>query len=201
MCDADLDAERKSNSSQQGQLKSERGGEKTKDSRDSTAAAISSSHAPSAKNLGAPPASNSLAASVSKGSVNGSRVTMHSNLVPTETQDMSWSEIDTLDDVKKMAKEPIINDGFPLDFEDKLTQMRRSHAQLLRLMRERNQRLKCAQPKLSTKLESPTQKSRNGPATMNRGQGLDQLLDDPEIVRDGEKYVSQIVDTIKGLDR
>lgn len=149
---------------------------KTKGSPDPTttaaaaAVAANGSSAAASKKLNTPPMSNSPAAGATKGStayersVNGSRITMHSNLVPTETQDVSWSEIDTLDDVKNMAKEPIINDGFPPDFENRLTQMRRSHAQLLRVMRERNERLKHAKPELSRMPAPAAEKGQRGAA-------------------------------------
>ncbi|CAI4037431.1 hypothetical protein SMKI_02G3060 [Saccharomyces mikatae IFO 1815] len=189
-----------------GQLEAKRQKGREKSHPDSTATGKGNSNTLPIKNLSMPLVSNPLTVSVSKGntayerSVNGSRITMHSNLVPTETQDVSWSEIDTLDDVKKMAKEPIINDGFPTDFEDSLTKMRRSHAQLLRLMRERNQRLKCVKPVLSAMLRNPSQKCQHD-ASMDQGREPQPELDDPEITLDGENYVSQIVDTIKGLHR
>ncbi|CAI4059075.1 hypothetical protein N7582_001279 [Saccharomyces uvarum] len=187
---------------------------KTKGSPDSTTAAAAAavaangSSAAASKKLNTPPMSNSPAAGATKGStayersVNGSRITMHSNLVPTETQDVSWSEIDTLDDVKNMAKEPIINDGFPPDFENRLTQMRRSHAQLLRVMRERNERLKHAKPELSRMPAPAAEKGQRGAAAKGpvRGRERERPVDDPELAFDGEKYVGQIVDTIKRLD-
>lgn len=202
--DADSTGRRKSKSREDSpkleQLKAKRNKGKGKGSLDPAASAIGGSSVLPSKNLSTPPAMNPLTTSVSRGntayerSVNGSRITMHSNLAPTETQDVSWSEIDTLDDVKKMAKEPIVNDGFPLDFENDLTQMRRSHAQLLRLMRERNQRLKY------TKLDSPPRNDQHG-TTAYKTQGPEEVFNDPEIALDGEKYVSQLVDTIKDLHR
>ncbi|CAI4060178.1 hypothetical protein SUVZ_04G4080 [Saccharomyces uvarum] len=185
---------------------------KTKGSPDSTAvaaaaAAASGSSAAAFKKLNTPPTSNSPAAGTTKGntayerSVNGSRTTMHSNLVPTETQDVSWSEIDTLDDVKNMAKEPIINDGFPQDFENRIMKMRRSHAQLLRVMRERNERLKHAKPELSTRMPAPPEKGQRGAGAKGSRRGREQPIDDPEIAFDGEKYVGQIVNTIRRLDQ
>lgn len=49
-----------------------------------------------------------------------------------------WSDIDTLDDVKKLADQEIVKDGFPAGFEDKIVKMRVGHAQLLSLMKDRN---------------------------------------------------------------
>lgn len=61
-------------------------------------------------------------------------------------------------------------------------------------MRERNQRLKYA------KLRSSPHKDQHNSAT-NKDQEPDEVLHDPEIALDGEKYVSQVVDTIKDVHR
>ncbi|QID84369.1 hypothetical protein GRS66_006870 [Saccharomyces pastorianus] len=201
-------------SAQPAKLEFKPGKRKIKGSPDSTVAtAAATANGPlpapeASKKLNTPPTSNSPAAGTTtrsntayERSVNGSRITMHSNLVPTETQDVSWSEIDTLDDVKNMAKEPIINDGFPQDFENRLTQMRRSHAQLLRVMRERNERLKHAKPDLSTRMAAPPEKGQRGTSAKGPKREPEQAIDDPEVAFDGEKYVGQIVDTIKRLDQ
>lgn len=92
--DADSTNRRKS-SSQEGnpqlvQLKAKSDKDKRKGSSDSTASIMGSSNALPTKNLTTPPALNPLTTSISRGntayerSVNGSRITMHSNLAPTK---------------------------------------------------------------------------------------------------------------------
>lgn len=46
-------------------------------------------------------------------------------------KDELWTEIDVLDDVKRMAEEQTLYKGFPEDFEDHLGKLRHIHATLL----------------------------------------------------------------------
>lgn len=52
-----------------------------------------------------------------------------------------WSAIDTLDDIRKMAKESKNKDAFPIDFEENLNKSRDVNAKLLNLIRDRSQRV------------------------------------------------------------
>lgn len=58
-----------------------------------------------------------------------------------DSQDRLWTEIDALDDVKKLAHDINLYEGFPLGFEEQLEKMRESHAHLLKAMRDRNAKL------------------------------------------------------------
>lgn len=55
-------------------------------------------------------------------------------------QDKLWTEIDVLDDVKRMANENNLYNGFPPDFENQLGQLRRAHVSLLQTMKEGRER-------------------------------------------------------------
>lgn len=58
-----------------------------------------------------------------------------------DNQDRLWTEIDALDDVKRLAQDVNLYDGFPPGFEDQLAKIRDSHAHLLKAMRDRNVRI------------------------------------------------------------
>lgn len=58
-----------------------------------------------------------------------------------DSQDRLWTEIDALDDVKRLAQEVNLYDGFPPGFEEQLIKIRESHAHLLKAMRDRNARI------------------------------------------------------------
>ncbi|KAG0673808.1 hypothetical protein C6P43_001024 [Kluyveromyces marxianus] len=46
-------------------------------------------------------------------------------------KDRIWTDIDTLDDVKRMATEGPVSVGFPENFEEDITRLRQMHAALL----------------------------------------------------------------------
>lgn len=58
-----------------------------------------------------------------------------------DSQDKLWTEIDALDDVKKLAAETNLYDGFSPEFEDQLKKVRESHTKLLQVMKNRHARL------------------------------------------------------------
>lgn len=58
-----------------------------------------------------------------------------------DSQDRLWTEIDALDDVKRLAQDVNLYEGFPPGFEEQLTKIRESHAHLLKAMRDRNARI------------------------------------------------------------
>ncbi|SCU88051.1 LAFA_0E10418g1_1 [Lachancea sp. 'fantastica'] len=52
-------------------------------------------------------------------------------------QDRLWTQIDVLDDVRRMAREKDTSDGFPAGFEPQLKQLREAHVKLLNTMKTR----------------------------------------------------------------
>lgn len=56
----------------------------------------------------------------------------------SDHQDKLWTEIDALDDVKRLASSENMFAGFPAGFEEKLERLRKAHSHLLRTMRERD---------------------------------------------------------------
>lgn len=58
-----------------------------------------------------------------------------------DSQDRLWTDIDALDDVKKLAHDINLYEGFPVGFEEQLEKMRESHAHLLKAMRDRNAKI------------------------------------------------------------
>ncbi|CAR25991.1 ZYRO0A13024p [Zygosaccharomyces rouxii] len=55
-----------------------------------------------------------------------------------DNQDRLWTQIDALDDVKKLASSMNLYDGFPPGFEEQLSKLREAHSQLLTMMRDRD---------------------------------------------------------------
>ncbi|SCU94962.1 LANO_0E08812g1_1 [Lachancea nothofagi CBS 11611] len=52
-------------------------------------------------------------------------------------QDKLWTQIDVLDDVRRMAREQDAYDGFPPGFESQLKELREAHITLLHTMNKR----------------------------------------------------------------
>ncbi|CDH12770.1 uncharacterized protein ZBAI_04556 [Zygosaccharomyces bailii ISA1307] len=65
-------------------------------------------------------------------------------------QDKLWTEIDALDDVKKLASSENMYEGFPSDFEEQLEKLRSAHSHLLKTMRERDVLLESGRNSEST---------------------------------------------------
>ncbi|CCC68303.1 hypothetical protein NCAS_0B02190 [Naumovozyma castellii] len=135
--------------------------------------------------------------------------------------DRVWSDIDTLDDVKKMALEDK-TDGFPLDFESRLTQVRRSNVDLLVAMRSRNERLakeyevrmdagagsthKCSgehHPEGKPQADTTNNEDGGSPSSLGReysGQFTAMCGNrDAVINHEEERYVETMVDIVKRL--
>ncbi|CEP61908.1 DUF5315 domain-containing protein LALA0_S04e03400g [Lachancea lanzarotensis] len=55
----------------------------------------------------------------------------------TDYQDKLWTQIDVLDDVRRMAREKDASGGFPAGFEPQLKELRKAHVKLLHTMKTR----------------------------------------------------------------
>ncbi|GAV51988.1 hypothetical protein ZYGR_0AF04600 [Zygosaccharomyces rouxii] len=55
-----------------------------------------------------------------------------------DNQDKLWTQIDALDDVKKLASSVNLYESFPPGFEEQLSKLRQAHSQLLSMMRDRD---------------------------------------------------------------
>lgn len=89
---------------------------------------------------------------------NDSSVTMETNGSKTVTTNATssnntWAAIDTLDDVRQLAKATTDSDNFNKEQENELNKMRQNQIKLLKLMIERNSKLQ--------KLEKPLEESKN----------------------------------------
>ncbi|SCU91786.1 LAMI_0E07250g1_1 [Lachancea mirantina] len=62
-----------------------------------------------------------------------------------DQQDKLWSEIDVLDDLKRMAREEDPYEGFPPGFEAQLKKLRSAHIALLQTMKKRRDHKKEAE--------------------------------------------------------
>lgn len=82
-----------------------------------------------------------------------------------DNQDRLWTEIDALDDVKRLARDVNLYEGFPPDFEEGLTKVRASHAHLLKAMRDRNTRI---EEERRHEITSKADSHGNSNATLNR---------------------------------
>ncbi|CDO95148.1 unnamed protein product [Kluyveromyces dobzhanskii CBS 2104] len=56
----------------------------------------------------------------------------------TDYKDRIWTDIDTLDDVKRMARETDTGITFPQNFEEDITRLRQMHANLLEHMKRQS---------------------------------------------------------------
>lgn len=56
----------------------------------------------------------------------------------TDNQDKLWTQIDALDDVKKLASNVDLYENFSPGFEEQLTKLRQAHSQLLSMIRDRD---------------------------------------------------------------
>lgn len=56
----------------------------------------------------------------------------------TDNQDKLWTQIDALDDVKKLANNSNLYENFPPGFEQQLSKLRHTHSQLLSMIRDRD---------------------------------------------------------------
>ncbi|CCD24972.1 uncharacterized protein NDAI_0E01560 [Naumovozyma dairenensis CBS 421] len=102
---------------------------------------VSADTNPSTSSIKPPKSNDRSTSNDGKRSNLGTRSTIKTGSISTlEKSEGVWSDIDTLDDVKKMAQD-YKGDGFPSNFESNLDQMRRSNAKLLTAMRDRNERL------------------------------------------------------------
>lgn len=56
----------------------------------------------------------------------------------TDNQDKLWTQIDALDDVKKLASNVDLYENFSPGFEEQLSKLRQAHSQLLSMIRDRD---------------------------------------------------------------
>ncbi|SCW03604.1 LAFE_0G14136g1_1 [Lachancea fermentati] len=77
----------------------------------------------------------------------GKQIEAHPN---ADNQDKLWTEIDVLDDVRRMSKEDDLYEGFPPAFEKQLKQLRIAHVTLLQTMKRRRNKQKDIQEALDS---------------------------------------------------
>lgn len=137
-----------------------------------------------------------------------------------DSQDRLWTEIDALDDVKRLAKEVNLYEGFPSGFEEELSKIRVSHAHLLRAMRDRNARIEEERRHDITSRADSHGNSNDlinkhttgnvgriisntttaGPSSGNRTAGrIDQDFMGATVKADEDKYVQEMIENIKSI--
>ncbi|QLQ79454.1 hypothetical protein HG537_0C01010 [Torulaspora globosa] len=109
----------------------------------------------------------------------------------TDSQDRLWTEIDALDDVKRLAKDVNLYEEFPPDFEQELTKIRASHAHLLKAMRDRKARVEEERRhQITTAVPGETT------TTTTR---IDQDYLGAKVKADEDKYVQEMIENIKSI--
>lgn len=108
-----------------------------------------------------------------------------------DTQDRLWSEIDVLDDVKRLAAQNAfktdVDKGFPGKFEPELIKLRTAHAGLLRNIREHHKKLEQARTG-DTSAVSPLYKQKS--SSVRSG---------PVVTATEDKFIDDLVTTIRQL--
>ncbi|QLL32578.1 hypothetical protein HG536_0D01000 [Torulaspora globosa] len=124
-----------------------------------------------------------------------------------DSQDRLWTEIDALDDVKRLANDVNLYEEFPPDFEQELTKIRASHAHLLKAMRDRKARVEEERRhQITTKTDSraniagETTTATAGTAGNTSGR-INQDYMGATVKADEDKYVQEMIENIKSMTK
>ncbi|EDO16887.1 hypothetical protein Kpol_1024p41 [Vanderwaltozyma polyspora DSM 70294] len=108
-----------------------------------------------------------------------------------DEQDNLWTEIDALDDVKRIAEETNFFDGFSPQLEGQLQKIRESHIKLLQTMRERN-----------TKLEEKQRREANVQQTKDIDRTVEEMAISPmSSINTYKDTISKLISRTRTKDR
>lgn len=120
----------------------------------------------------------------------------------TDSQDRLWTEIDALDDVKRLAKDVNLYEEFPPDFEQELTKIRASHAHLLKAMRNRKARVEEERRLQVTSKTDSRGNVATETTTASAGRTptrIDQDYMGATVKADEDKYIQDMIENIKSI--